>query len=63
MKTILIPILLLSILALSYTQVTFTSFNGDFNSLEGVSGSIPVSQLINVANFYGCKKWEKDVCL
>lgn len=63
MKKIFLAILLLCIAALAQTQVTYTSFNGDFNSQEGIAGSIPISELVHIANYYGCSKWEKDLCL
>ena len=63
MKIFAIAIALL--LSLAYTQGNFTlsSFNGDFSSLNSVSGQIPLSSLINVANYYGCKTWAKDQCV
>lgn len=63
MKIIAVAIALLLTLTLSQGDLTLSSFNGDFSSLDSVNQQIPLSQLINVANYYGCKTWAKDQCL
>jgi hypothetical protein len=62
MKIAIIAVLLLLTLIHSQGDFTLSSFNGDFSSLDSVSQQIPLSQLINVANYYGCKTWAKDQC-
>ncbi len=63
MKIIAVAIALLLTLTLSQGDLTLSSFNGDFSSFDSVKQQIPLSQLINVANYYGCKTWAKDQCL
>ena len=63
MKLFAIAFALLLVVSLSDGDLTLSSFNGDFSSLDAVSGQVPLSDLITVANYYGCKTWAKDQCL
>jgi hypothetical protein len=54
---LLISIILL--LAIVKSDISLTSFNGDFSSLDP---SIPMSDLVNIANYFGCKTWIKGTC-
>lgn len=63
MKIVIVAILLFFTLTHSQGDLTLSSFNGDFSSFDSVNQQIPLSELINVANYYGCKTWAKDKCL
>lgn len=61
MKRIALAFCLL--LALVHAQYfTLNSFNGDFNSLVNATNAVPYSDLVTVANYYGCKTWVKNQC-
>ena len=62
MKAITIAFALLLTLTLVKANLAFNSFNGDFNSITAANGAIALSDLINVANYYGCKTWVKNQC-
>lgn len=62
MKLFAIAFALLLVGSLS-EDLTLSSFNGDFSSFDAVSGQVPLSDLITVANYYGCRTWAKDQCL
>jgi len=62
MRTLSLTIALLLTLNLVNSNLSFNSFNGDFNSLTATSGAIALSDLITVANYYGCKTWVKNQC-
>jgi hypothetical protein len=62
MRTVSLIIALLFTLTLVNSDLSFNSFNGDFNSLTSGNGAIPLSDLITVANYYGCKTWVKNQC-
>jgi hypothetical protein len=63
MKLIALAIALLLSVALAQGNLALSSFNGDFSSFDSASASVPLSALVNVANYYGCKTWSKDQCL
>lgn len=56
-------ILVLLLVGLAHCDLTLSSFNGEFSSFNKQGGEIPLSQLVTVANYYGCKTWSKDQCL
>lgn len=62
MRTVSLTIALLLTLTLVSSDLSFNSFNGDFNSLTATNGAILLSDLITVANYYGCKTWVKNQC-
>lgn len=62
MKILAIAIALLLTLAAAQGELSLSSFNGDFSSFDSASGQVPLSQLVNVANYFGCKTWSKDQC-
>jgi hypothetical protein len=59
-----VTIVLALLLALASAQGTFTynSFNGDFSSGDAISSEISLSDIITVANYYGCKTWVDNLC-
>jgi hypothetical protein len=61
MNKIVIAITLLLVLNSVQADFTFNSFSGDFSSNPEASG-IALSDIITVANFYGCKTWVKNQC-
>jgi len=62
MKAIALAIALLLTLTSVHADLSFNSFNGDFSSLTAPNGAIALSDLITVANYYGCKTWVKNQC-
>lgn len=62
MKISAIALLLLLTISLVQADLTFSSFNGDFSSTDGTIGATPLSDIITVANYYGCKTWNKNLC-
>jgi hypothetical protein len=45
-----------------HADLSFASFNGDFSSNTNSNAALPLSALITVANYYGCKTWVKQQC-
>jgi hypothetical protein len=43
-------------------DLSFSSFSGDFNSYNPASSGIALSDIVTVANYYGCKTWVKNQC-
>lgn len=55
--------LTLLLLATVHSNLTLTTYNGDFNSLDPNIGSISLADEVNVVNYYGCKTWKGQVCI
>ena len=62
MSKIIIALTLLLALTTVNANLNYNSFNGDFSSFDAASSGIPLSDIITVANHYGCKTWQKNVC-
>lgn len=62
MKAIPLAIVMLLTVSVVRSDLSFNSFNGDFSSLTASNGAIALSDLITVANYYGCKSWVKNQC-
>jgi hypothetical protein len=62
MRAIKLSFTLLFILTLVSANLYLSSFNGDFNSVIAANAAIPLSDLITVGNYYGCKTWVKNQC-
>lgn len=62
MRAIKISLTLLFLLALVTANLSFDSFLGDFNSITAANSAIPLSDLITVGNYYGCKTWANNQC-
>lgn len=62
MKTQHLATLLLLFVSCQTYNLTLTSLTGDFSSFDSVNGSVPLSDLITVANYFGCKTWNKSLC-
>ena len=62
MKEAAIALTLLLTLSLVHADLSFSSFNGAFSSNNNPNGSLPLSALITVANYYGCKTWVQQQC-
>jgi hypothetical protein len=43
-------------------QLSFSSFNGDFSSFDPANSGIALSDIITVANHFGCKTWVDGKC-
>ena len=63
MKKFAIAVVLLLTLNSVSADLSFSSFNGDFSSFDPHSSGIPLSEIITVANYFGCRTWEKNVCV
>jgi hypothetical protein len=62
MSRLLIPITLLLLFSTVHADLSFSSFTGDFSSYDPATSGIPLSDIITVANYYGCKTWVKNQC-
>ena len=62
MKEAAIALTILLTLSLVRADLSFASFNGAFSSNSNLNASLPLSALITVANYYGCKTWVKQQC-
>ena len=62
MKRLVITITILLALSSVNAQLSFNSFNGDFSSFNPATSGIAFSDIITVANHYGCKTWNKNQC-
>ena len=64
MKKLLIAAVLLLLTFNSVSaDLSFNSFSGDFSSYDPASSGIALSDIITVANYYGCKTWVKNECV
>lgn len=64
MKKLVIALVLLLILHnIQSAELSFNSFSGDFSSYDPASSGIPLSDIITVVNYFGCKTWDKNVCI
>ena len=62
MRSVALFVTLLLTISLVNSNLSFSSFNGDFNSFDAASSGIALSDIITVANHYGCKTWVKNLC-
>ena len=63
MKVLPLVVGLLAVLGSVQAQLTYSSFHGDFSSLNAPTDGLPLSSLITVANYHGCKTWEQERCV
>ena len=62
MRAIKLGLTLLFILTLVRTDIYLSTYLGDFNSFTTTTAAIPLSDLITVGNYYGCKTWVNNKC-
>jgi len=62
MKNLMVVIAFLLLCSSVYGQLSFSSFNGDFSSFDPANSGIPLSDIITVANHFGCKTWVDGQC-
>ena len=62
MNRLVVALTLLLALSTVNANLSFNSFNGDFNSFDPATSGIALSDIITVANHYGCKTWVKNQC-
>lgn len=62
MNRFAIAITILLLVGSVSADLSFSSFTGDFNSYDPTATGIPLTDIITVANYYGCKTWDKDLC-
>ena len=62
MSKIVLALTLILALTSVNANLSFSSFNGDFSSFNAAPSDIPLSDLMTVANHYGCKTWVKNQC-
>ena len=62
MSKTVIALTLLLVMTTVKADLSFSSFNGDFSSFDPASTGLSVSDLVTVANHYGCKTWVKNQC-
>ena len=62
MKQVLFIIALLLALSQVKANLSFNTFNGDFNSFLPADADIALHDIVTIANYYGCKTWVKNEC-